>query len=348
LRYTAAESRYENTAPDWFRRCGASGLMLPAISLGCWHNFGDAGTIAAGPADEASMHANARQMLFTAFDAGITHFDLANNYGPEPGAAETRVGRILKEDLARYRDELIISSKAGYRMWPGPYGEWGSRKYLIASLDASLKRLQLEYVDIFYSHRFDPDTPLEETLFALDLAVRQGKALYVGISSYSGQQTLDAIRLCEQNDWVKPIIHQPNYSMLNRWIENDLLPVTSRFGLGAIAFCPLAQGVLTDKYLREIPKDSRAALGRTLKKDRLTPETLDKIGKLNRIAVARGQSLAQLALQWVLRPQQHGQVTSALIGASRPSQIAENVRAVAGPAISTDETAAIDAILAAK
>jgi L-glyceraldehyde 3-phosphate reductase len=346
--HTAAESRYENVSPDWFRRCGASGLMLPAISLGCWHNFGDAGTIAGGPADEASMHANARQMLFTAFDAGITHFDLANNYGPAPGAAETRVGRILKEDLARYRDELIISSKAGYRMWPGPYGEWGSRKYLIASLDASLKRLQLDYVDIFYSHRFDPDTPLEETLFALDLAVRQGKALYVGISSYSGQQTLDAIRICEANGWVKPIIHQPNYSMLNRWIESDLLPVTSRFGLGTIAFCPLAQGILTDKYLREIPKESRAALGWTLKKDRLTPETMDKVTKLNRIAVARGQSLAQLALQWVLRPQPHGQVTSALIGASRPSQIAENVRAVAGPTVSADETAAIEAILATK
>jgi L-glyceraldehyde 3-phosphate reductase len=342
--YTAAESRYD-VPPTWFRRCGASGLQLPAISLGCWHNFGDAGTDARGQADESAMHANCQKMLFTAFDAGITHFDLANNYGPAPGSAETRVGRILKQDLAPYRDELIISSKAGYRMWPGPYGEWGSRKYLIASLDASLKRLQLDYVDIFYSHRFDPDTPLEETLFALDLAVRQGKALYVGISNYTGRQTQDAIRICQQHGWVKPIIHQPNYSMLNRWIEQDLLPVTTPLGIGTIAFCPLAQGLLTDKYLKDVPQDSRAALGSTLKKERLTDEVRAAVSQLNRIAVARGQSLAQLALQWVLRPQQHGQVTSALIGASRPAQISENVRAIAAPALSTDEVSAIGAIL---
>jgi L-glyceraldehyde 3-phosphate reductase len=319
--------------------------MLPAISLGCWHNFGDPGTDALASADEHSMHANCQKMLFTAFDAGITHFDLANNYGPAPGAAEARVGRILKEDLAAYRDELIISSKAGYRMWPGPYGEWGSRKYLLASLDASLKRLQLDYVDIFYSHRFDPDTPLEETLFALDSAVRQGKALYTGISSYNGKQTLDALRLCERHGWVKPIIHQPVYSMLNRWIEPDLLPVTTRFGVGTIAFCPLAQGLLTNKYLHGIPKDSRVQSGGALKKDRISDEVVAKVRKLNAIASARGQSMAQLALQWVLRPQEHGMVTTALIGASRPEQILENVAAVKAPPLNSDELAAIEAIL---
>ncbi len=347
MNYLASEFRY-NVAPDWFRRCGTSGLHLPAISLGCWHNFGDPGTDAARNEDEASTHANCRKMLFTAFDQGITHFDLANNYGPAPGAAEIRVGRILKDDLAQYRDELIISSKAGYRMWPGPYGEWGSRKYLLASLDASLKRLQLDYVDIFYSHRFDPGTPLEETLFALDTAVRQGKALYAGISSYSGQQTLDAIRICEINGWIKPIIHQPIYSMLNRWIENDLLPVTTRCGVGTIAFCPLSQGILTNKYLRDIPTDSRVAQPTGfLKKEGLTPDVLAKVRKLNAIAQARGQSLAQLALQWVLRPQKHGSVTTALIGASRPEQIAENIKAVTGPAITSDELAKIEQTLSA-
>ena len=343
--HQASESRYD-VARNWFRRCGNSGLHLPAISLGAWHNFGDAGTDAARHSDEASMHANCQQMLFTAFDAGITHFDLANNYGPAPGSAEARVGRILKEDLAAYRDELIISTKAGYLMWPGPYGEWGSRKYLLASLDASLKRLQLDYVDIFYSHRFDPNTPLEETMAALDSTVRHGKALYVGISSYRGQQTLDAIRLCEQNGWVKPIIHQPLYHMFDRWVENDLLAVTSRFGIGTIAFCPLGQGILTGKYLREVPEDSRAKqVGGALKAERLTPELLAKVNRLNAIAVARGQTLAQLALQWVLRPQRHGTVTSALIGASRSSQITENVKALQSAPLSSDELATIEEIL---
>src|SRR3954464_2501038 len=326
MTYTAAESRYD-VSSNWFRRSGASGLLLPAISLGCWHNFGDPGTDASLHADEASMHENCRRMLFTAFDTGITHFDLANNYGPAPGSAETRVGRILKDDFASYRDELIISTKAGYRMQPGPYGEWGSRKYLLSSLDASLKRLQLDYVDIFYSHRFDPDTPLEETMFALDSAVRQGKALYVGISSYNGQHTLEPVPICQQNNWVHPIIHQPIYSMFNRWIEPELLPVTSRFGLGTIAFCPLAQGLLTSKYLKDIPQDSRAAIGGFLKKEQVTPQVVGKIRKLNAIAEKRGQTLAQFALQWVLRSQKHGTVTSALIGASRPSQISENIKA---------------------
>ena len=315
------------------------------ISLGCWHNFGDPGTDALASPDAAAMHANCQKMLFTAFDAGVTHFDLANNYGPSPGAAETRVGRILKDDFSSYRDELIISSKAGYRMWPGPYGEWGSRKYLLASLDASLKRLQLDYVDIFYSHRFDPDTPLEETLFALDTAVRQGKALYAGISSYNGKQTLDAIRICEQNGWIKPIIHQPVYSMLNRWVEQDLLPVTTRFALGTIAFCPLAQGLLTSKYVNGIPKDSRVQSGGALKQNQITEATIAKVKKPNAIAHARGQTLAQLALQWVLRPQQHGTVTTALIGASRPSQITENVKIASAPELSSDELAQIEAIL---
>lgn len=342
--FFASDERYTVEA-NWFRRCGASGLVLPAISLGCWHNFGDPGTDASRLADETSLHANCQKMLFTAFDCGITHFDLANNYGPAAGSAESRVGRILKDDLADYRDELLISTKAGYRMWPGPYGEWGSRKYLLASLDASLKRLQLAYVDLFYSHRFDPNTPLEETMFALDSAVRSGKALYVGISNYTGQQTLDAMRICQNNGWVQPIIHQPNYSMLNRWVESDLLPVTSRFGMGTIAFCPLAQGLLTSKYLHEIPSDSRVAAGGALKRDRVTPELVAKLGKLNAIAEGRGQTLAQLSLQWVLRPQEHGTVASALIGASRPAQIKENMKALSGAALSMDEQTQIEAIL---
>ena len=343
--YTPAVDRYEKS-PEWFRRCGRSGLHLPAISLGCWHNFGGVGTDAGHHGDEASFHENCRQMLFTAFDVGVTHFDLANNYGPPPGAAEERVGRILHDDLAAYRDELIISSKAGYRMWPGPYGEFGSRKYLLASLDASLKRLKLDYVDIFYSHRFDPDTPLEETMGALNTAVQQGKAIYAGISSYGGQQSLDAIRLCQQNGWTVPVIHQPSYSLLNRGFEDEVLPVMTRFGLGSIAFCPLAQGVLTDKYLKSIPTDSRASqAGSALGKDRLTPELLKKVAALNQIAVARGQSLAQLSLQWVLRPQKQGTITTALIGASRPQQIVENAKAIDGRAISADELAQIDKIL---
>lgn len=341
--YSPSSSRYDNTR-SWFRRCGRTGLQLPAISMGCWHNFGDPGTDAAGHSDEASLHDNARKMLFASFDNGITHFDLANNYGPSPGAAEARVGRILKEDFAGYRDELIISSKAGYWMWPGPYGEWGSRKYLLASLDASLKRLQLDYVDIFYSHRFDPNTPLEETMGALDSAVRSGKALYTGISSYSGEQTRRAIAVCEANGFVKPIIHQPSYSMLNRWVEKDLIGATGELGMGMIAFCPLAQGLLTKKYLHGIPDDSRVkqASG-ALNENAVTPERIEQLKKLNTLAADRGQSLAQLALSWVLRD---SRMTSALIGASRPEQILENVKAAEKAVFSAEELAAIEAVLA--
>lgn len=329
--YTANEERYERPA-GWFRRCGTAGLQLPAVSLGCWHNFGGAGT---DPRrlPEVEFHRNCQQMLFTAFDAGVTHFDLANNYGPPPGDAEARVGRILREDFGAYRDELIVSSKAGYRMWPGPYGEGSSRKYLLASLDQSLQRLGLDYVDVFYSHRFDPETPLEETLCALDSAVRQGKALHVGISSYSGADTHRVATLCAQHGWVQPVIHQPVYSLLERWVERELLPVTTLHGLGTIAFCPLAQGLLTDKYLDAIPEASRVRQADgALNVDRLTPELIAALRELNTLARDRGQSLAQFALAWVLRDQPHGAVTSALIGASRPEQVAENVRALdAGP-----------------
>ncbi|GAB4453703.1 MAG: L-glyceraldehyde 3-phosphate reductase [Armatimonadaceae bacterium] len=340
--YTPSDNRYTNT-PGWFRRCGCSGLHLPAISMGCWHNFGDPGTDAAHHTEESSLHENAKAMLFSSFDNGITHFDLANNYGPAPGAAEARVGRILAEDFKGYRDELIISSKAGYRMWPGPYGEWGSRKYLLASLDQSLKRLRLDYVDIFYSHRFDPNTPLEETLGALDSAVRSGKALYVGISSYSGEQTRRAKALCEANGFVTPIIHQPSYSLLNRGVEKDLLPATADTGMGVIAFCPLAQGLLTNKYLNGIPDDSRARQDAGALNERsVTPELVEKLKKLNAIAADRGQSLAQMALSWTLRD---SRVTSALIGASRPQQILENVKAAEKTAFAADELDAIEAVL---
>lgn len=315
--------------------------MLPAVSLGCWHNFGGAGTDAGHHDDETSFHENARQMLFTAFDLGITHFDLANNYGPPPGSAEERVGRILRE---MPRDELIISSKAGYRMWPGPYGEGGARKYLLASLDASLKRLQLDYVDIFYSHRPDPDTPLEETMGALDQAVRSGKAVYAGISSYRGAMTVDAVRTCEKHGFARPIIHQPSYSMLNRWVEADLLPQTRLLGLGVIAFCPLAQGLLTGKYLKGIPKDSRAASAAGfLKRESVKPQVVAKVRKLNNLAKKRGQTLAQMALAWVLRDPA---VTTALMGASRPAQIRENVDAIRNGAFGIEELKQIDSILA--
>ena len=340
--YQPAEDRYEN-APGWFRRCGRSGLRLPLISLGCWHNFGDPGTDARHNADEASLHANAKAMLFAAFDQGITHFDLANNYGPTPGAAERRVGRILKEDFKGYRDELIVSTKAGYLMWPGPYGDWGSRKYLLASLDQSLGRLGLDYVDVFYSHRFDPETPLEETLGALDTAVRQGKALYAGVSSYSGEQTRRVEAVCRANGFAMPILHQPNYSMLNRGVETNLLPATADVGMGVIAFCPLAQGLLTDKYLDAIPDDSRARQERSfLSEAAVTPELVARLKKLNAIAADREQSLAQMALSWVLRD---SRVTSALIGASRPAQIVENVKAAEKTAFTPEEIQAIDAAL---
>jgi L-glyceraldehyde 3-phosphate reductase len=328
MSHAFADDRYAKLA---YRRCGRSGLLLPAISLGCWHNFGDG-----DDPDEA------RAMLRTAFDLGITHFDLANNYGPPPGSAETNVGRLLKADFSAHRDELIVSTKAGYYMWPGPYGEWGSRKYLIASLDQSLQRLGLDYVDIFYSHRPDPNTPLEETLGALDTVVRQGKALYAGISSYRGAATAESARL--MSGLGTPVtIHQPNYSLLDRWIEGDLLPHTDRLGIGVIAFCPLAQGLLTDKYLQGIPPDSRAAKPTGfLRKESITPELVAKLTKLNALARDRGQTLAQMALAWVLRD---ARVTSALIGASRASQIAENVAALDNSAFSQEELAAIDAAL---
>lgn len=340
--YKPSDDRYTARHDGWFRRCGRTGLKLPAISLGCWHNFGDAGTDPRQlPEDE--FHANAQAMLFAAFDLGITHFDLANNYGPVPGAAERRVGRILREDFAGYRDELIISTKAGFDMWPGPYGNWGSRKYLLASLDQSLQRLGLEYVDIFYSHRPDPNTPLDETLGALDQAVKSGKAIYAGISSYNGGLTAEAIGVCRQYEYARPIIHQPSYSMLNRRIERDLLPVTGRLGIGVIAFCPLAQGLLTGKYLDGVPSDSRAEQkSGFLRKESVTPELVDKLRQLDAIAQQREQSLAQMALSWVLRDER---VTSALIGASRPGQIQENVAAAEKIAFDNEHLQAIEQIL---
>ena len=339
--YTPAEDRYTGRADGWFRRCGRSGVLLPAVSLGMWHNFGAPGSDAGRHEDKASFHDNAQRMLFTALDHGITHFDLANNYGPPPGAAEQRVGRILKD---MPRDELIISSKAGWTMWPGPYGDFGSRKYLIASLDQSLKRLDLDYVDIFYHHRPDPGgTPLEETLGALDQIVRSGKALYAGISSYSGVQTAEAARVVHENRFTPLLIHQPNYNMFSRWIENDLLPVVERHGIGVIAFCPLAQGLLTNKYLGGIPKDSRAAsVSQFLKAESIKDDVIARVRKLNELAQQRGQSLAQMSLQWVLRDPR---VTTALIGASRPEQIVENARALDAPALSDEELAKIEAIL---
>ena len=313
-----------------YRRCGRWGLQLPAITLGCWHNFGG---------DRPTELQ--RKMIHTAFDCGITHFDLANNYGPPYGSAESNVGSLLK-DLPRR--EILVTTKAGYDMWPGPYGEWGTRKYLTASLDESLTRLDLDYVDLFYSHRFDPDTPLEETLGALNSAVDQGKALYAGISSYSTEQTREAVRICRENAWAPLIIHQPNYSMLNRWIETSLLDCCGELGLGMIAFCPLYQGLLTDKYLDGIPAGSRASLSNSpLRSEEVGAEVIEGIRQLNDHARGRGQSLAQMALSWVLR---HPQVTSALIGASRPEQIVENVKAVSQTDFSDDELAYLDGILA--
>lgn len=327
--YIPNPNRYGNE--KMYRRSGKWGLKLPAITLGCWHNFGT-----------YADHDTCERMLFTAFDHGITHFDLANNYGPDPGSAESRVGRILKD---MPRDELLISTKAGYLMWPGPYGEWGSRKYLLASLDQSLKRLGVDYVDIFYSHRWDPNTPLEETMGALDTAVKQGKALYAGISSYSANQTRDAVQTCSENNFVPLAIHQPNYSMLNRWIETKgLMDVCGETGLGIIAFCPLFQGVLTDKYLNGIPKNSRAADPRGfLSESQVQDEVVNMVRQLNEVAQQRGQSLAQMALAWVLRDDR---VTSALIGARTPEQIIDNVGAVGGPVFSDDELARIESILA--
>jgi len=315
-----------------YRRSGRSGLKLPAVSLGLWHNFGGVDT-----------YENARAMTLRAFDLGVTHIDLANNYGPPPGSAEEAFGQILRKDLAPYRDELIISTKAGYYMWPGPYGEWGSRKYLIASLDQSLKRMGLEYVDIFYSHRPDPETPLEETMAALDHAVRQGKALYVGISSYSPEETRQAAAILRELG-TPCLIHQPSYSMFRRWVEDGLLDVLEEEGIGCIAFSPLAQGLLTNKYLGGVPEDSRAAKPHGfLKRDQITEERLSQVRRLNEIAQNRGQTLAQMAIAWVLR---HPGMTSALIGASRVSQVEDNVAALSNLDFSADELAAIEAILA--
>ncbi len=321
--------RYDGRMP--YRRTGRWGLKLPEITLGCWHNFG-------GDAPTELQ----REMLTTAFDCGITQFDLANNYGPPYGSAEENVGKHLKEFP---RDELVITTKAGYDMWPGPYGEWGTRKYVLASLDQSLKRLDLDYVDIYYSHRFDPDTPLEETLSALNTAVEQGKALYVGISSYSSEQTREAMKICQENSWASLIIHQPNYSMLNRWIEDSLIDTCGELGLGIIAFCPLYQGLLTDKYLNGIPKGSRASIpGSPLRPEEVEAQVVSGIRALNDHAQKRGQTLAQMALSWVLR---HPGVTSALIGASRPEQIRDNVKAVENTTFTEDELTKLDGILKA-
>jgi L-glyceraldehyde 3-phosphate reductase len=308
--YVPAGDRYEKRA---YRRCGRSGIMLPAISLGLWQNFGDDFPLA-----------NSRAILRRAFELGITHFDLANNYGPPYGSAEINFGRIFAEDFRPYRDELVISTKAGYDMWPGPYGEWGSRKYLLGSLDQSLKRMRLDYVDIFYSHRFDPETPLEETMGALDTAVRQGKARYVGISSYGPRRTEEAVRILGELG-TPLLIHQPSYSMFNRWIEDELLDVLDREGVGAIVFSPLAQGLLTDKYLGGVPDDSRVRRGLHFSEDLVSQENLDHVRALNEIAQRRGQTLAQLAIAWVLRDPR---VTSALLGASSVTQLEQNVAAL--------------------
>ncbi|EOI5718721.1 L-glyceraldehyde 3-phosphate reductase [Cronobacter dublinensis] len=327
--YQADPARYTTME---YRRCGRSGLKLPAISLGLWHNFGDATRVD-----------TSRQLLRRAFDLGITHFDLANNYGPPPGSAESHFGRILKEDFVAYRDELIISTKAGYTMWDGPYGDWGSRKYLISSLDQSLRRMGLEYVDIFYHHRPDPETPLEETMRALDHIVRQGKALYIGISNYPADRAREAIDLLAELG-TPCVIHQPKYSMFERWVEDGLLELLQEKGVGSIAFSPLAGGQLTDRYLNGIPADSRAASGsRFLNPDQITDAKLEKVRQLNALAAQRGQKLSQMALAWVLRDEK---VTSVLIGASKTSQIDDAVGMLAKRDFSAQERAAIEAILA--
>ncbi|MFP4491136.1 MAG: L-glyceraldehyde 3-phosphate reductase [Spirochaetaceae bacterium] len=324
--YTANEKRYQSIP---YNRCGRSGLDLPAVSLGLWNNFGG-----------DFVFENARAMVRTAFDLGVTHFDLANNYGPPYGSAEENFGSILEKDLRPYRDELIISTKAGYDMWPGPYGNWGSRKYLLASLDQSLQRMGLDYVDIFYSHRLDSNTPLEETMSALASAWKQGKALYVGISSYSSKKTREAYAILEEMG-VHLLIHQPSYSMLNRWVEEELLDTLEALGIGCIAFSPLAQGLLSTKYLDSIPEDSRArTASQFFQADSfLTEENLENVRALNKIAQGRGQSLPQMALSWVLRDKR---VTSVLIGASRPEQIRENIKALEKPDFSEEELEEIE------
>jgi len=314
-----------------YRRCGKSGIKLPAVSLGLWHNFGD-----------VDVTENYRKILHLAFDSGITHFDLANNYGPPPGSAEENFGRILKEDFSAYRDELIISSKAGYTMWDGPYGDWGSKKYLVASLDQSLKRMGLDYVDIFYHHRPDPDTPLEETMAALDLMVRQGKALYAGISNYPADKAAEAIKILKQLG-TPCLIHQPKYSMYERWVEGGLLDVLEAEGVGCIPFSPLAQGLLTNKYLHGIPEDSRAAKATGfLQTSSITEKRLDELTKLNELAKQRGQTLAQMALAWILKD---ARVTSVLIGASKPEQLADSLKCLDNIVFSAEELATIEGIL---
>lgn len=324
-------NRYSNMVYNY---CGRSGLKLPAISLGLWHNFGT-----------VDVFSNMQEMARTAFDLGITHFDLANNYGPTPGSAEENFGKILRSTLHGHRDELIISTKAGYGMWPGPYGDGGSRKYLLASLDQSLKRMGLDYVDIFYSHRFDPNTPLEETMGALDSAVKQGKALYVGVSNYNAEQTRRAYEILKKMG-TPLLINQPCYNMLNRWIEPELVPTLEELGVGSISFSPLAQGQLTDRYLKGIPSDSRAAKPwGFLKEKDITPEKIKLISKLNDIAKGRGQTLAEMAVAWNLK---RGHLTSVLIGASRPEQIRDNVAALEKREFTDDELVAIDKVLAGK
>jgi L-glyceraldehyde 3-phosphate reductase len=326
--YSPSETRYDSMQ---YIRCGKSGLKLPAVSLGLWHNFG-----------EVDSMDNCRAMVQRALDLGITHFDLANNYGPPPGSAEETFGRILATDLAGYRDELVISSKAGWTMWPGPYGDYGSRKYLLASLDQSLQRMGLDYVDIFYSHRPDPDTPIEETMGALDTIVRQGKALYVGISQYNPEQTGKAVAVLKELG-TPCLIHQPSYSMFNRWVEDGLLDVLEEEGIGCIPFSPLAQGLLTDKYLNGIPDDSRAAKAHGfLHRDQITDDVLKKVAVLNELAGKRGQKLAQMALSWIAKDPR---VTTVLIGASKVKQVEEAVEAVRNTTFSSDELNAIEAIL---
>lgn len=328
ITFNANQSRYDTMC---YNRCGKSGLKLPAVSLGLWHNFGGVDILQVS-----------RSMLLHAFDRGITHFDLANNYGPPAGSAEETLGQVLRTDLGRYRDELIISTKAGYYMWPGPYGDLGSKKYLIASLDQSLKRMGLEYVDIFYSHRPDPDTPMEETMGALEQVVRQGKALYVGLSNYSAQQTREAVEILKSLG-IRCLIHQPSYSMFNRWVEDGLLNVIEEEGMGCIAFSPLAQGLLTDKYLEGIPAGSRAAKAHGfLQVSQITPEKVEKVRRLNEIALSRGQKLAQMALAWVLRDKR---ITSVLIGASSVEQMDDNISSLENRSFSEDELRTIENIL---
>ena len=328
-----SEDRYDTMR---YRRSGDSGLVLPAVSLGMWHNFGT-----------RADHEACRYIMHTAFDRGILHFDLANNYGPEPGSAEARVGKILRDDFASHRDELIVSTKAGYRMWPGPYGEWGSKKYLVASLDQSLRRLGLDYVDIFYSHRPDPNTPLEETLGALDLIVKQGKALYAGVSNYRGAFFVQAAETVRQHDWAPIAIHQPRYNMFDRWIENDLLDYTGQYGVGVIVFSPLEQGILTDKYLdpnNPIPQQSRAAdPDGFLREAQVTPDAIAKVRQLNELAKERGQTMAQLAIAWTLRDPR---VTSALIGARTAQQVTDCADALNNLDFTNEELTRIDRILA--